>query len=221
MVSFTTNKIFLDAETVSEQLRRTRQDRNLKLTEVAKKLSIKEAYLEALEKNEFWKLPKGVYGKNFLREYAIFLGLNYKELLENFDRETVDKEKEKNLFSTQVVKNSNFLAMPRIARNLVIAIVVLACFVYLGYRLNKIVSPPSLTIDSPQENLITGEKEIEVKGVSEAETQIVINGELVLADSQGSFLKRVDLKNGINTITVMAKKKYGRANIVERQILVK
>ena len=71
---FKSNKIYLDSETVSEQLRSSRQAKKLKLSFIAKKLNINEKYLAALEKGEYKELPHGVYGKNFLREYALFLG---------------------------------------------------------------------------------------------------------------------------------------------------
>lgn len=223
IAGFSTSKIFLHPDTVSEQLRTARQSKRLKLPEVAKKLNINHTYLEALENNEFWKLPKGVYGKNFLKEYAMFLGLDYRDMMEVFEKEALvlDADKEKQLFSAQVVKNSYFLAIPRIFRNSVIALVIIVCFVYLAIRLDKIVSPPPLILSSPQENLITLDKTIEVIGTTEPESQIIINGELVLSDVNGAFSKKVDLKNGINVITITAKKKYGRTNAVQRQILVK
>ena len=151
MVFFTFNKIFLDSETIAEQLRTGRQAKNLKLTDVAKKLNIKYEYLDALEKNQFEKLPAGVYGKNFLREYALFLRLDHNELLKIFERELSFKEKtrRKELFSRQVAKSRYFLAMPKIARNIIIAAVIITCFSYLGYRLQKIISPPRLFIYSP------------------------------------------------------------------------
>lgn len=223
MASFVSNKIFLDSETISEQLKKAREEKRLKLTDVAKRLNIKYEYLEALENHEFWKLPKGVYGKNFLREYAIFLKLNYREMSEVFEKEVVVKalEKEQQLFSTQIVKNLHFLTLPKMFRNAIIAFIVLICFTYLGFRMNKIVSPPFLIVSSPEENLIIKEKTVEVSGVTEMEAQLFINGEMVLSDARGIFYKKVDLKNGVNVIIITAKKKYGRARTIQRQVLVK
>lgn len=223
LTGFVSNKIFLDSETISEQLKKAREEKRFKLADVAKRLNIKYEYLEALENHEFWKLPKGVYGKNFLREYAIFLKLNYREILEVFEKEVAVKtqEKEQHLFSTQIVKKLYFLALPKIFRNIIIAFIVLICFAYLGFRINKIVSPPFLTVNSPEENLIIEEKTVEVSGVAEIEAQLFINGEIVLSDARGIFYKKVDLKNGVNIIIITAKKKYGRANTIQRQVLVK
>ncbi len=219
---FKINKIFLDSETVAEQLRSQRQRYGYKLDKAAKELGISIKYLEALEKGDFNSLPSGVYGKNFLREYAIFLKLDPVPLLKLFDDEmTVTKEKaNQELFSKQVVKARHFWATPKIAKNLLIALAVLLCLWFLGYRLGKIVSPPQLSLTSPDNNIITKEKSIKVKGWAESETELSVNSEAVLLDLQGNFEKQVELKVGINTIIVTAQKKFGRKTVVKRQVLV-
>lgn len=222
MVSFTSNKIFLDSETVAEQLRSARQVRELKLSEVAKRLKISLKYLEALEKGQLEKLPQGVYGKNFLREYAIFLDLDEKELMKVFERENFTPAASgEELFCQHASKSHYFLTLPRIIKNSLIAGLIVLCFLYLGRRLEMIVAAPSLVVTSPQENLITTDKTIKLSGTAEAETEVDINGESILSDSNGNFSKQIDLKDGVNLITVTAKKKYGRESTIQRQILVK
>lgn len=220
---FTSTKIFLDSETVAEQLRSARQTKNLKLKDIAEKLNINYKYLEALERGNLEELPSGVYGKNFLREYASFLGLDDEELLKIFERETAVRQGSgrAELFSRQTARSRHFLAMPKILRNSLVASIVIICLIYLGYRLDKIISPPKLIITSPIENLITTERSIKVEGTTENEAQITINGEQILSDTRGNFLKEINLKNGINIIAITAKKKYGRENTIIRQVLVR
>lgn len=220
---FKANKIYLDGETVAEQLRSARQAKNLKLKDTAKKLNISEKYLSALEKGEYGQLPKGVYGKNFLREYALFLGLDRKKLAKDYEAEinSLEPKSRKEIFSKQIIKARYFWTMPKIIKNILIFFIVSACFVYLGYRVNKIISPPPLAIINPIANLITDQTTLTVVGKTEAEANLVINGETVLSDKAGNFSKIVSLKNGVNIITVTASKKYGRSNTVVRQVLLK
>ncbi|MBI4779555.1 helix-turn-helix domain-containing protein [Candidatus Falkowbacteria bacterium] len=223
MSLFKSNKIYLDSETVSEQLRSSRQAKKLKLSQIAKKLNINEKYLAALEKGEYKKLPSGVYGKNFLREYALFLGLAYKKLALDFETEIsiLEPKKHKELFSKQVIKKYYLLAMPKILKNALIFLTICVCFVYLGYRVNKIISPPMLTIASPLADLNTNENSLQIVGQTEAEARLMINGQTVLTDKNGNFSQIISLKDGINIITITANKKYGRGNTIIRQILVK
>ncbi|MDD4271272.1 MAG: helix-turn-helix domain-containing protein [Patescibacteria group bacterium] len=220
---FKSNKIYLDSETVSEQLRSRRQEKKLKLSQIAKKLNINEKYLIALEKGEYEKLPHGVYGKNFLREYALFLGLDYKKLAADFEAEinVLEPKRNKEIFSKQVVKKRYLLAMPKILKNVIIFLIICVCFIYLGYRVNKIISPPLLIINSPAANLTTSQTSLEVSGHTEAEASLIINGQTVLTDKNGDFSQTISLKNGINIITITANKKHSRGNTVVRQILVK
>jgi|SRR3990167_2229766 len=220
---FQSNKIYLDSETVSEQLRSARQAKKLKLSEISKKLNINEKYLIALEKGEYDELPHGIYGKNFLREYALFLGLDYKKLAQDFENEInlLEPKRQKELFSKQVIKKRYLLAMPKILKNIFIFLIIGVCFIYLGYRLNKIISPPLLIVDSPMADLITDQNFLVISGRTEAEASLIINGQTVLTDKNGNFLQTVSLKNGINVITITANKKYGRGSTVIRQILVK
>jgi len=99
--------------------------------------------------------------------------------------------------------------------------VVIACFIYLGGAVIKIITPPKLSIISPDDNIIINNKIINVIGITDAETQIIINDEIVLSDNQGNFSKIINLKEGINIIKVTAKKKYGRESTAERKILIR
>lgn len=220
---FKSNKIYLDSETISEQLRSARQAKKLKLSQIAKKLNINEKHLTALEKGEYEKLPHGVYGKNFLREYALFLGLPYKKLAKDYETEInlIEPRRQKELFSKQVIKKRYLLAMPKILKNSLIFLTICVGFIYLGYRVNKIISPPLLIITSPAADSTTSQTSLEVSGRTEAEASLMINGQTVLTDKNGDFFQIISLKNGVNIITVTANKKYGRGNTIIKQILVK
>lgn len=223
MFTFKSNKIHQNSEIISGQLIAARKEKRLKIEDIAKKLNINDKYLIALEKGEYGKLPKGIYGKNFLREYALFLGLNYNELAKIFDDEINGSSRVKNneLFSKQVVKSWHFLAVPKIVKSLIVLAITLICFGFLGIRINKIISPPELSIYSPADNIATYSRIVQVEGKTEKESQIAINGETVLSDKEGAFTKEVNLKIGVNMITITASKKYGRSKTVVKQVLVK
>lgn len=223
MVSFKTNKILLDQETASLEIKKRRQEKNLSIDEISKKLNISARHLEAIEQGSLNSVPSGIYGKNFLKEYIVFLGLDYKEFIEIFEKDfiTRNKKDEKEMFSRQVAKNSYFLATPKIIKNTIIFVITLGCFFYLGYAIKNIISPPSLAIESPENNYVTTKKTVEVRGTTEKEAEIKINGETILGDADGNFSKEISLKDGVNNIIITAKKKHGKEIVIQRQILVK
>ena len=65
---------------IGDTLRRERLRRNLELSTIAGELRISGRFLQAIEADDFAKLPGGVFTKSFVRQYAAFLGLDSEEL---------------------------------------------------------------------------------------------------------------------------------------------
>jgi len=61
---------------VGETLRRERVKRNLDLDEISRELKISSRFLQAIESDQYDKLPGGVFAKSFVRQYARLLGLD-------------------------------------------------------------------------------------------------------------------------------------------------
>jgi cytoskeletal protein RodZ len=220
-ITFTRSKIHFEAEAISERLRSKRQELNLKLEKAAKETRINIKYLDALEKGRFELLPSGLYGKNYLREYATYLRLDSADLLELYDNEVSSSHQVRSgdLFNAQVVKRHYFLSFPKILRGILIVFFVLIAGIYLFFRLRGMISPPFLFIKQPQDNFITASSSVELLGRAEVETQIRINGQEVTTDAEGNFSKILGLQKGLNLITISAERKYGRKNSQERRIL--
>lgn len=215
---FTPKKIAL-SEGFGDKLRQMRHSKNLRLEDIAKKISIRAKYLNALEEENFDDLPSGVYQKKFLREYASFLGLSSTELAKQLEEHT-EYQPNKNPFSQKILKKSKLLVFPKIIRNSLIILGVMICFLYLIFYFQRIVLAPKLTITHPDKNMLIQETTIEVSGQTEKEAEVKINGELVLNNNNGLFSQTVNLKKGLNTITIKAKKKYSQERTATRQILV-
>jgi transcriptional regulator with XRE-family HTH domain len=222
MNDFRSSKIKIEKENLGEQLKKARVDKEIKIIDAAQQLGISQVYLEAIEKGNFQELPKGIYGKNFVKEYSEFLGLDSNELIKRYIKETDGKSRQNknDPFSKKVLGAQYFLTIPKAIKNIFIVLILVVCLVYLGYYLNNIISPPILIIESPNDDYITKERHVIVRGQTEVETEIIINDDKVLIDNEGRFFKDLNLKNGLNTIVIEAKKKYSRTNTVIRKVLV-
>jgi len=221
MNKFTKNKINDTKELIALELKKARTNKNLSLEKAARKTNINKKYLLALEEGEFDKLPTGIYQKNFLREYAKFLGLDAKELLSIFNQEVGSRDKTRTKPFTRKVPSARFfITFPKIIRTIIIITTISVCLVYLAYYISNIIAPPQLTIIYPKEDLITNKSALMVSGKTEAETSVLINQEEILPDSNGFFSLEINLKSGINTLTIIAQKKYGQENKIERIILM-
>jgi cytoskeleton protein RodZ len=65
---------------IGETLRQERERRNLALDQVSRELKISVRFLEAIEQENFERLPAGVFAKSFARQYARLLGLDEDEV---------------------------------------------------------------------------------------------------------------------------------------------
>jgi cytoskeleton protein RodZ len=65
---------------VGETLRRERLKRNLGFDTISRELKISTRFLEAIENEQYEKLPGGVFAKSFVRQYARLLGLDEEDL---------------------------------------------------------------------------------------------------------------------------------------------
>jgi cytoskeleton protein RodZ len=71
---------------IGARLRDARMRLNIDINEVEMRTKIRAKYLRAMENEEWDLLPGEVYIRSFLRTYADFLGLDSRELLDEFRR---------------------------------------------------------------------------------------------------------------------------------------
>jgi transcriptional regulator with XRE-family HTH domain len=74
---------------IGSTLREAREHRHLTQAEVAAATMIPARYLDALEHEQYERLPDGLYRRSFLREYAEYLGLNGDLYVVEYDLEHV------------------------------------------------------------------------------------------------------------------------------------
>jgi cytoskeletal protein RodZ len=214
-----TPKIILPPSESGDKLRLARLEKGWELEDVAKHLSIKKEYLLALEENRFDCLPSGLYGKNFIQRYARLLKISPDEFIKDW-KQASESSQDSNPFSRKIIARGQLIALPKLIKNFLIILAVAICFLYLLFYFRQLVLPPRLTIIYPEANLSLESSNLTVTGKTESEAEIRINGEIVLNNNDGYFEQNINLKKGLNTLVISAKKKYSREQIINRQILV-
>lgn len=69
---------------VGSRLKEARERRGVSLRQIANDTKISMAALEALERNDFSRLPGGIFSRSFVRAYAAEVGLDVEETVEDF-----------------------------------------------------------------------------------------------------------------------------------------
>ena len=74
------------AASIGEQLRLAREERGIGLREICDQTRISVHYLEAIEANDFKRLPGGVFNRSFVKAYAKCVGYDEREAVEGYTR---------------------------------------------------------------------------------------------------------------------------------------
>jgi len=74
------------AASIGEQLRLAREERGIGIREICDQTRISVHYLEAIEANDFKRLPGGVFNRSFIKAYARYVGYDEREAIENYTR---------------------------------------------------------------------------------------------------------------------------------------
>jgi len=207
-------------KTLGERLRQVREELGLTLEEVARRASIQERYLRAIEGGAYQELPGPVYIESFLRRYAQVLGVNESFVLEIFKQQEqrVLKKQYHPTFATAKQQLPKTIVTPRQIQLVLIGLVIVACLSYAGFQVAKIFLAPAMTLISPADYSTVTASTMAVRGTTVPEASITINGQPVFLDESGTFSEFVELKTGLNTITVIATKKRSKPTVIQRHI---
>lgn len=208
--------------TAGQLLQEVRLKKKLTLTEVASGTKIKVAFLSAIERGEYYKLPSPSYALGFVKNYAEFLEIPARQIVPIFKREFDANNAIKVLpkgFTTEE-KPVSFRKMKTRRTFVGIFGIVLIIFGYLFYQYRAAFFPPPLTVTSPKENAIVTQ-DIIVQGKTDPGATIVVNDDEVTVDDAGVFRKQVTLFSGKSTIRIVAKNTFGKIRVIERTVTIK
>ncbi len=79
---------------------------------------------------------------------------------------------------------------------------------------------PDLEVSEPEDNkeIKGGDKKTIIRGKTNPENELTINGFRVITSSDGTFLSEVSLSEGDNTISITATNEVGNSSTIERRV---
>ena len=117
------------AATIGERLRSAREERGIPLREISDQTRISVHFLEAIESNDYKRLPGGIFNRSFVKAYARYVGYDEKEAVEAYARYVKDQGDD-NEDSSQALYNSKVYTDTPATRSpfltVVLAVVILA-----------------------------------------------------------------------------------------------
>jgi len=178
------------APSLGEMLQAARERKGVDLHRAERDTKIRLKHLAALESDDYAELPGNVYARGFLRNYALYLGLDPEEVLVRW-RDEQDMRNTAN--QDAILAPPQPIAEPkgslRITRSVfagALLMVVIAVFLgYVALQVARFQQVPSLTLDGSQRrDLAANAQTLHLTGTSTPAFTIVVTG-------PGDFLKTV------------------------------
>jgi cytoskeletal protein RodZ len=200
-----------------QRLVAARERKGVDLYRAERDTKIRVRHLAALERGDYRELPGAVYTKGFLRNYALYLGLDPDDVIRQWHVERGDAA-----LAPPVITVPRPLTTPRqgltFSPGVVVAALltlgVLAFAAYLGIQLLRFARPPTIAVSDPPRAVFD---------LGESETQYTLRGSTspgatveikaagrdepyrTTADSTGDWSYAVDVRRGRNTFEIQAK----------------
>jgi hypothetical protein len=206
------------APSLGEVLQAARERKGVDLFRAERDTKIRARHLAALESGDYEELPHAVYTKGFLRNYALYLGLDPEEILARWrDEQDYARRGEP---TASVAPPPQPIAEPRrgptFSRGIIVAavltVVVVAFAGYIGLQLIRFSQVPLVTIEGPARiSLAMDATTFIVRGTAGPDAIITIkgpSGEVVgetTADENGAWATQLGVSKGRNEFEVIAR----------------
>jgi cytoskeletal protein RodZ len=197
-----------------ERLYAARERKGVDLYRAERDTKIRARYLAALERGEYRELPGDVYTKGFLRNYALYLGLDPEEVVGQWRRERGAADTPKAVLTVPrpiAQPRPGLQFSPGIVVAALLTVLIAGVAVWLGIQVMRFAKPPTLTMTSPREATVQMDETatsftFEGKSIPGASITIEMAGgqRQASADSTGAWSITVDLRRGRNEFRIDA-----------------
>ncbi len=212
----------MQTKTIGEILREEREFHRFTIDDLAKKSRIRREYLIALESNQFQDLPAAPFVKGYIQTYGKIFGFNYKPLIALLRRDYKESAKGQLVpreFLKPVVKRKKIWT-PVSMIVVALAGTFFSFVVYVVIQWYNLQKPPLLEISVPEQGAEVS-SQVVIEGRTSPEAVVTINAQPVSLNTDGTFSTEIFLpRQGINTITIEARDRRGRSNIMQRSVRV-
>jgi cytoskeletal protein RodZ len=201
---------------LSERLLEARERKGVDLYRAERDTKIRARYLGALERGDYRELPGSVYTKGFLRNYAIYLGLDPDEILLQWRRERgEDKARPEPVIVPHralTAPRSGFTFSPAVLVAALMTVVLIAFFGYLAVQLLRFNKPPTVSVSDPSSamtDVADGTTSYVIRGTTIARGTVTVNDAAshslqTTAASDGTWNQEVELRRGRNDFSISA-----------------
>lgn len=197
-----------------ERLYAARERKGVDLYRAERDTKIRARYLAALERGDYRELPGAVYTKGFLRNYALYLGLEPEDILSQWRRERGDTGPPQPVIAVPrpiTTPRRGLTFSPGVIVAALLTVAVLLVGAYLAVQILRFAKPPTITVTDPKVATLTVDESTSsyvLRGVTIPGGTVTIElaggSRQTSADSTGAWSLEIDLRRGKNQIKIDA-----------------
>jgi cytoskeletal protein RodZ len=202
-------------KTIGNYLKEARTRKKYSKEKLEKETKIKRYFIDAIEKEEWVKLPEATVVTGFVRSIANALNLSSERTLALLRRDYPPK---KVAINPKPGLRSKFSWSPKQTFIAVVIFILAIVAAYLSFQYVSFVRPPELSVSSPQEGELVKTQEITVSGKTSPQAVIKVNNQPILVDDDGNFSGVIEIYKGTSEVEIKAVSRSGKETVIIRKI---
>ncbi len=200
---------------VGDMLHAAREKKGVDLYRAERDTKIRARHLAALEAGDLAELPGTVYVKGFLRNYALYLGLDPAEVMARWQDPQATPPRSSAGVAVVVPPQpltdprGGFTITPGVVVAGILAVIALAFAGYVGLQLARFSQVPTLTLDGQLvRTLAANQKDIVISGTAPGAATVDVLDAVeqpvgsTVADTEGRWTLQLAVQKGQNDFTI-------------------
>ncbi len=201
-------------------IQRYRYKKGYTIENLASIVSVDPNYIKSIELDNYNKIIPNKEIKSILKKLCYALNLKYYKILNLYEKEKFDhiniyykKDHIKNLINNTSINNQTI-------RGMVLFLGAFLIVSYISYQIYFFVKIPKVSLSNLNEIEYVENEEYYLKGSTDPNSQLTLNGQRVKINTDGDFDFKLNLNKGVNVFKfVVSKNNRSKVTILKRVYL--
>ncbi len=208
---------------IGHDLAEWRERAGLTRAQAASLTKIHESLIRLWEEERWSEVDDVVYTERMLRAYVTFLGGSVPYMVQKYHEgiaaEHFTRRTEDLLPRTRKLRLTDFLVGYKLVAAAGFLLFAISLGGYVFFQARRISEAPSLTIAEPKDGTRLDVPSVSIRGATDADASIDINGRQAYVESNGSFQFMLDIPRGTTLVVVKARKRHGGESSEVRRVI--
>lgn len=202
-------------KTAGEIIKEARVKKKYSRARLESETKIKKEFIEALEQEDWGRLPEYPVVSGFVKNLSEALSLDRRRMMAVLRRDYPPKTLDVN---PKPDVTNKFMWSPRLTFLLGVFIIIVVILGYLSLQYSRFVRPPELEVSKPTEGQAVTDIKVMVSGKTDPDATVKINNQPILVSEEGDFEAEIEISENTQEIEVHSISRSGKETVIRRKI---